>query len=55
MVAGCLNVESDGARKLTSLSNSRIVVVEVDIRKNGSMEAARDKVKDLLLRNRMSM
>lgn len=55
VVAGCLNVDSDGARKLTNLSHDRIVVTEIDIRNNACIEAARDKVNDLLTRNGLSM
>ncbi|XP_037047920.1 D-beta-hydroxybutyrate dehydrogenase, mitochondrial [Bradysia coprophila] len=51
VIAGCLNVESDGAKKLTSYANNRMIVAEVDIRNNGSIKAAGDKVSDLLIRN----
>lgn len=56
MIAGCLNDESDGAKKLIEFCGStRMVVTEVDIRNNNSIEAVRNKVNELIARNRLSM
>lgn len=56
MVAGCLNVESDGAKKLIEFcGNTRMVVTEVDIRNINSIEAVQQKVNELLVRHGLSM
>lgn len=58
MVAGCLNVDSDGAKKLKLIEfagNKRMVVTELDIRNNYSIEAAQDTVYDLVVNNGLSM
>lgn len=56
MVAGCLNVDSDGAKKLIEFSgNTRMVVTEVNIRNNNSIETAQNTVDDLVVNNGLSM
>lgn len=55
VVAGCLNAESDGAKKLTNYGKNRMVVTEIDIRNNSSIESVRNKVNELLIQNGLSM
>lgn len=56
VVAGCLNVESEGAKKLIELcGNAKMVVTEIDIRNNGSIEAVQNKVKELVENKGLSM
>lgn len=56
VVAGCFNGESDGAKKLIEFCGStRMVVTEVDIRNNSSIEAAQNTVNELVVRNGLSM
>lgn len=55
VVAGCLNPESDGAKKLNQLhNNNRMVVIPVDIRDNNSIEEAQNRVDELIAENGLS-
>ncbi|KAJ6638227.1 D-beta-hydroxybutyrate dehydrogenase, mitochondrial [Pseudolycoriella hygida] len=54
VIAGCLSLESDGAKNLIELDgNKRMIVTEIDIRNNDSIEKARNVVNDLVVRNEL--
>lgn len=56
MIAGCLNAESDGAKKLINFcGNRRMAVIQIDIRNNNSIEAAQKNVDELVVRHGLSM
>lgn len=54
VVAGCLNLGSDGGKKLAENYDNRMVVTQLDIRNNGSIERAWKQVNDLIVQNGLS-